>query len=266
MLLKEGKYYGKVLSSVDLDGLILSKSLYADSTVLPLHYHKNPYFCYVLSGHYSEHTSKSDLTCTKGDVIFHPGSTEHYNNFSDHSAVCFNLEFSECWISRFAESKISQSNISKANNYNIQIPLLKIYKELNNFDDHSSLMIEGLMLEAIAGFSRSYSSENAVPFYLKKIIEYLNDEFSSTPTLLQLSKIADVSPEHLAREFKSKMKLTIGEYMKKLKVNRCTYLLRHTKKSMSDIAFEAGFSDQSHFCRVFKEHTGLTPLQFRSSD
>jgi len=98
---------------------------------------------------------------------------------------------------------------------------------------------------------------------LKKIVEYLNDEYPSNPSLLELAQIADVSPEHLSREFKKVFKLTIGEYRRQVKVKQSCHMLRHTDKNLSDIAFETGFSDQSHFSRVFKKQTGMTPLEYR---
>lgn len=263
MELSTGQYYGKVLQSLDLGGVIISKSYYKDKSSLPLHYHKNPYFCYVLNGNYSEHSVRNDFTCSKGDVIFHPGQTEHHNNFSDNPATCFNLEFSESWISKFAETKLNVFSIVKTKDHSIQSSVLKIYKELNNYDDLSSLMIEGLLLETIVNFSRINSVNSFVPGYLKKIIEYLNDEYRCNPSLLQLAQIAEVSPEHLVREFRKVFKLTISEYVRQVKVRQSCYLLRQTDKDLSDIAFETGFSDQSHFCRVFKKQTSLTPLQYR---
>ncbi len=263
MQLSEGEYYGKVVQSVDLDGLVISKSFYSHGTMLPVHYHENHYFCFVLSGNYSERSSNKEIICAKGDLIFHPKNSEHHNNFTDSSTTCFNLEFSTAWISKFTETKIELNSIIKTEDQKVQNSVLKIYRELNSHDDHSSLMIEGLMLETIAGFFRVNSSQSNIPIYLKRVIEYLNDEFSSNPTLLHLSKIAGVSPEHLAREFKSKMKITIGEFHRQIKVKHCCYMLRHTHKNLSDIAFETGFSDQSHFCRVFKSLTGFSPLQYR---
>ncbi len=265
MELSTGQYYGKVVQSLNLGGLIISKSCYKDKSSLPLHHHSNPYFCYVLNGNYSEHSIRNDFTCSKGDVIFHPQHTEHHNNFPDNSATCFNLEFSESWINKFVETKLNLSLNVKTNDYCVQSLVLKIYKELNNYDNLSSLMIEGLMLEIIASFSRNNSANSFVPYYLKKIVEYLNDEYHSNPSLLQLAQIADVSPEHLAREFRKIFKQTMGEYMRQVKVKQSCYMLKHTDKDLSDIAFVAGFSDQSHFNRVFKKQTGLTPLEYRSA-
>jgi len=261
--LSSGQYYGKVVQSLNLGGLIISKSCYKDQLSLPLHYHKNPYFCYVLNGNYSEHSIQNDFICLKGDVIFHPQDTEHHNNFPDNSATCFNLEFSESWINKFVETKLNLCSIVKTNDYRIQSSVLKIYKEVNNYDNFSSLMIEGLMLETITSFSRNSSSLSFVPYHLKKIVVYLTDESCSNPSLLQLAQIADVSPEHLSREFKEVFKLTVGEYRRQVKVKQSCHMLRHTDKDLCGIAFEAGFSDQSHFGRVFKKQTGLTPIEYR---
>ena len=263
MKLSAGEYYGKVEQSVNINGLILSRSHYRSKSSIPLHYHQNPYFCFVLNGNYAEHAFRDDLNCIKGDVIFHPQHTEHHNNFSHNSATCFNLEFSDKWSERFMESKLNLDTIIKTNNYQIQSSVLKIYKELNEFDNHSSLMIEGLMLETIVGFSRTTSKKTSVRFWLKKVTDYLSQQYNSNPSLTDLAKIAGVSPEHLVREFRKVFKITIGEYMRELKVKQSCHLLTNTNKDLSEITFELGFSDQSHFNRVFKKIMGLTPLEYR---
>jgi two-component system response regulator YesN len=56
----------------------------------------------------------------------------------------------------------------------------------------------------------------------------------------------------------------VGEYVRRLRVGQACRRLAHSNASLSEIAFEAGFSDQSQFCRVFKRVTGLTPGTFRA--
>jgi AraC-like DNA-binding protein len=57
----------------------------------------------------------------------------------------------------------------------------------------------------------------------------------------------------------------MSEYVRKLRVEKARKELLTTDKPLSTIAFDAGFSDQAHFSRVFKELTGLTPGAFRRS-
>jgi AraC-like DNA-binding protein len=54
----------------------------------------------------------------------------------------------------------------------------------------------------------------------------------------------------------------LGEYIRKLKIEKSLIFL-HKNDSLSEIAFDCGFADQSHFIRCFKENIGITPLKYR---
>jgi AraC family transcriptional regulator len=251
MELKTGQYFGNVVHTVDIEGLIISKSHYQRNFSLPLHYHKNPYFCYVLEGNYSEHSGNKKLLCSKGDVVFHPQNTEHHNRFDNNSAVCFNMEFTDAWKSRVIESNLRQDDIITTNNSHIQGAVIKIHKEIIEFDALSPLMIEGLMLETIVAFSRFNTQKNTVPFWLKKVTDYLHEEYYANPSLSDIASIAGVSSEHLVREFRKCLKMTIGEYLRKIKVENSCHYLKYTEKDLSEIAFELGFTiilGYFHYC------------------
>jgi len=70
---------------------------------------------------------------------------------------------------------------------------------------------------------------------------------------------------HLARVFRRFHGCTVGEYLRRLRIERAIEELRSTNKPLADIAGNSGFSDQSHFCRAFKLTVGMTPGQYRKS-
>ena len=67
----------------------------------------------------------------------------------------------------------------------------------------------------------------------------------------------------LSREFRKHYDTTIGEFIRKRRIEHACQLLASSDTSLSEIALVCGFSDQSHFCAMFKSHTGLTPAKFR---
>ena len=132
-------------------------------------------------------------------------------------------------------------------------------------DEVSSLMIECLALETIAAMSRAVikgESPNA-PQWLKRANEILHAQFSENIRLKDLAKSVGVHPVHLARVFRRFNQCSVGEYMRKLRVDFASQELIRTERPLVDISSEAGFSDQGHFSRIFKQHTGLTPAEFR---
>ncbi len=68
---------------------------------------------------------------------------------------------------------------------------------------------------------------------------------------------------HLSRHFPKYFKATIGDYIRTVKVQKALSLLPNKHKSLTEIAAECGFADQSHFIRSFKDCYQLTPLHYR---
>lgn len=263
MKLDKGQYYGDIFQARDIDGIILTKSNYQGETSLPLHYHKNPYFCFVLEGCYTEHSLKDDLTCSKGDVVFHPSKTEHHNHFGNISGSCFNIEFSEKWTEKIICSDLNLAKIESSSGFDVRWIASKIFKEFNQYDSLSPLMIEGLVTELLVNFSRGKIKYISTPYYLRKVVLYINELYHTSPSLSELADLVQVSPEHLVREFKKAFNVTIGDYMRTVRINKACEMLKNTKKELAEIAIDAGFTDQSHFTRVFKKIIGTTPQVYR---
>jgi AraC family transcriptional regulator len=74
-----------------------------------------------------------------------------------------------------------------------------------------------------------------------------------------------VHPAHLARTFRAHYRSSIGAYARRLRIERAAHELAQGEASIAEISFRSGFFDQSHFSRVFRELTGLTPAAFRTA-
>jgi AraC-like DNA-binding protein len=76
----------------------------------------------------------------------------------------------------------------------------------------------------------------------------------------------DVHPAYLSREFSKYFEdLSFGEYIRKLRIEKSIELMSSARYSLTEIAYLAGFSDQSHFTRIFRKHTGQNPSHYRKS-
>ncbi len=95
------------------------------------------------------------------------------------------------------------------------------------------------------------------------MIEKLNDDLASDVSLASLADLAGVTPEHLARTFRRAQGCTLGEYVRRLRVEHARRKLVEDDVPMVRLAVELGFYDQSHFIRIFKAHVGCTPGQYR---
>jgi transcriptional regulator GlxA family with amidase domain len=103
------------------------------------------------------------------------------------------------------------------------------------------------------------------PGAMRRVREYVETHISESIDLAALAAIAGLSLYHFARAFKQSAGVTPHHYLVQRRVERAQEMLARTELSLSEIALAAGFSDQSHFARHFRQMLGRTPGQFRWS-
>jgi AraC-like DNA-binding protein len=109
-------------------------------------------------------------------------------------------------------------------------------------------------------------SAKKVPAWAKELKEIIQDQIDTnlTLSLKQISQELNVHPAYLSREFSKYFDdLSFGDYIRRLRIEKSINLLRSSKYSLTEIAYLTGFSDQSHFTRIFKKFTGKNPSAYR---
>ncbi len=85
------------------------------------------------------------------------------------------------------------------------------------------------------------------------------------PVISDLASSFNMSPSKLKRLFKQIFGNSIFSYYQEFRMKEAARLLKEEKRSVSDVGYELGFTNLSHFSRVFKEHHGIKPKQYSSS-
>jgi AraC-like DNA-binding protein len=98
---------------------------------------------------------------------------------------------------------------------------------------------------------------------ISRAVSIIETRYSDPLSLEGLSKIACLSPFHFQRAFLGEKGITPHEYQVRQRMKMGVSLLKQGW-SISQTAVETGFSDQSHFTRVFKKYVGITPGVFSS--
>jgi AraC family transcriptional regulator len=98
---------------------------------------------------------------------------------------------------------------------------------------------------------------------LRRVTEFIADNYSRDLSLAELSAVAGMSPFHFAREFKRSTGTTPHQYLIKYRIDRAKALLAESKMPLVEVGFRSGFSHQSHFTRLFHKLTGTTPHTYR---
>ena len=256
---------GDVLRRREVAGFSLTEPLYAEGTSLARHCHAHCYLTLVLSGGYIEKHSHREFHWGEGALHLLPAGERHENRFETATRllrVKIEPAAIQGWGAEHARFLSEPREITGPLSTWLANRMLR---EFLSQDDVALLAIEGVLLEMLAESARSSSDAHAssAPGWLRRVHEVLQDSYLEAPGLTTLAGIAGVHPVHLSREFHKHYRLTIGEYIRKRRVDHASELLSKSELSLAEIASACGFSDQSHFCALFKKHSGMTPARFR---
>jgi len=256
---------GNVIRRRDIAGFSLSEALYPEGMSLDRHCHAHSYLTLVLEGRYTEKHSYQEFQWSEGALHLLPAGERHENRFETAVRmlrVDIQPETVHGWGVEQARLLAEPREISG--------PLSgwlanRMVREFLSEDDVAPLAIEGVLLEMLAESARSSGEAGGsnAPLWLKRVRELLQDSYLEAPGLTTLAGIAGVHPVHLSREFHRHYRLTIGEFVRQRRVEHASELLSSSDLSLAEIAHACGFSDQSHFCSLFKKHCGVTPAKFR---
>ncbi len=261
--LQTGQFHGQTNQTIHLEGITLTDTEYTQEKV-DWHYHENAYFTFILQGRVIEGNKKEVYHCSEGSLLFHNWQEAHYNIKPKGFTRGFHIELAQQWFEDMdfdLRNLMGSINIS---NPDIKLSLYKIFKETKIEDETSPLAIQSQLLHLLT--QMLYDNKLTTPqkpVWVERVKEILHDNVAEKQTLSDLSKDLDIHPVHLSRDFPKYFHCNLGNYIRKLKIEKSLALLSQKKHSLSDITYQCGFADQSHFARCFKEENGLSPLAYR---
>src|SRR4051812_16411042 len=133
-------------------------------------------------------------------------------------------------------------------------------------EKHLRQPFEDLLVNVFHQFIKEKKARKKVPTWTKQLKELIQDQIDTnlSLTLKDISKELQVNPAYLSREFSKYFdNLSFGEYIRKLRIEKAIQLMHSSKYSLTEIAYLTGFSDQSHFTRIFKRFTAQNPSEYR---
>lgn len=98
---------------------------------------------------------------------------------------------------------------------------------------------------------------------MKRVLAYIHAHITDSIGIEQLAGVANVTKPYFIRLFKREFGASPVQYINGKKVERAQLLLYTTDKSVKEVAYTQGFSDQNYFIRLFRRMTGLTPQEYR---
>lgn len=139
------------------------------------------------------------------------------------------------------------------------MPRLYLCNKLPLFDHNHEVV-------GIAGVKRPYehNEDDSAGFSrLMSVVAFVSKHYMREIEVSDLAEYVNLSVSQLQREFSTHFGITPIRYIREVRIGVARHLLSTSDASLSQIAVDCGFYDQSHFIRHFKSSTGLTPRKYR---
>lgn len=128
-----------------------------------------------------------------------------------------------------------------------------------------SILSESTEIDIINNEAYSPTNEQSKNDRLSDVFEYVKENYKEDISLIEIAKIANLTPTSFCRMFKTKTKKHFVEYLNEIRVsNACKYLIE-TDMGMSEIAYECGYKTVSNYNKFFKKLTRTTPKEYRKN-
>lgn len=252
--------------SFSVPGFNFILGVHPPGTQIPKHTHGTPTICYVLRGRFREHSAGKVADCGSETLKVMPAEETHWNYFGEssthglridvdrgqfeHSASILGMLDSQLLFRRPGAGELARQTIM----------------ELRAGGPTSLIAAEGLALQMIAELAREAepTSIGVAPAWLRVADELIRESVTKAYTIAEIAAASGVSATTLARGYRRRYGCTVGERIRKLRIEAAARALLETDATLSVVALSAGFYDQSHFSNVFRKHMGLTPSDYRS--
>jgi AraC family transcriptional regulator len=264
-IIEQGSHYGIAAGHKRIGGFHLSKTTFLPHLRTPPHEHEAPAFSLVLKGHYHQRFRRQEILYSQSTVVFRPSAIEHTDCIGAVGATCFIIEPDAVWLTETHLARLNGDYALCHTGTKARWLFQHALQEFRSPDKATPLAIEGLVIALGAEFDRGDRDrrESRPAPWLLRAREAVDAAFTESVTLAGLAADSGVHPVHLAAAFRTAFGCSVGEYVRARRVTVACESLRDSAQTLSAIAAGLGFSSQSHFTRVFREQTGMTPLAYR---
>lgn len=257
-----GTYLGVNRHRMEVGGIAVCKTEYHRPVYEGWHAHEHSHVTFILDGGNQEQRKGLELEATPGTVLLYNAEQQHRNLHTAHPSKNLNLELPAAFFSTY-HTALQPFSAAVCSQATAKFCLLKIYRECQLADVHSEATIHSLLLDLLSA-SLDDGVEKLAPSWVRLLRELLHDCWQETLSLQQLSQTLQLHPVTISKCFPRYFGCTLGDYQRQLKIAQAVRLIRETTLSLTQISYECGFFDQSHFTKAFKRVSGFLPRGYRS--
>ncbi len=206
-------------------------------------------------------------TLTGGSFIFIPPATP-YRISQAQNLKLYRLCFSGK-LCQFLATKTSTSFCKPTFTpelHTLEEKLNQILQQLGQRQDSEALTYNSMLLWSILAellFNTAISGTDSAPNPIESTIIFMEKNLNLDLTLEELATKAGYSPSHFSAIFKEETGESPITFFINLKMQLACEYLKQTSKSVKEISYILGYSNQYYFSRLFKTHIGLSPSDYR---
>jgi AraC-like DNA-binding protein len=120
----------------------------------------------------------------------------------------------------------------------------------------------GPALDRLLDFSRR-TPPSAELSVVQRACRFLSEHFGERLSVPQAAQAVYVSPQYLCRLFRRELSTSVMDYLMEIRIDRAKRLLEQTPLPVLEVGKMVGLPDASHFGKVFRRLTGLSPAHYR---
>jgi AraC family transcriptional regulator len=254
-----GRYLARSVRQADAGEFPLAYWTDDGSEAKGPHGHEDAHFMLITSGRY-ETDARPDAAASETLLIFNPAGTWHHDQLLGGGAF-FTVTIPQQCLGAPGERRLPQGPVQIASPQS-QMLVRRALRELCQWSFDSASFAEALCWELVGSVGGA-GIDRTPPHWLSRACDYLKSHHAGTIDLHRLAGELGVHPVHLTRTFRAFLRCTPGEYLRAWRLDRSARMLTDGRNSLAQIAFETGFTDQSHLNRHFARAYGVPPGEYR---
>ncbi|MBL8580277.1 MAG: helix-turn-helix transcriptional regulator [Mesorhizobium sp.] len=254
----------KPLKTLDAPGFAVREAVYCAATTLTAELDRWAGLCLTLEGGYQIERGRTRLNCGPASLVFQAPGEMYRAHVSEAGSYCLTVAIDPSVVGA-AAGTLDFDRLNAMRRPPPHWLAFQLRTELALEDDLSSTSVANTVIELLGELGGRPGLEvcDAPPSWLARVQEQIHDEFRRHHTLEGLAGTAGVHHVHLAREFRRRFGCTVGHYIRQRRIELGCHRLTTSQDSLSEIALDAGFADQSHFTNTFRRLVGMSPGTFR---
>jgi AraC family transcriptional regulator len=220
----------------------------------------------MLDGSFETRIASRRLECTPATTWTEPREERHANHVGTQGARVLVTQPHPDHHELLAPFRSLLDEVGQVRDPSIAVEARRVAAEMADPDSLAPLAMDAhvlLMMTRAARVMRPRGHHRRPPRWLVRARDLIHARFRERLDLLEIASSVDVTPWHLAREFRRHFHANMGEYARSLRVEWALRELAADGQPIADIAHGAGYADQSHLTKACKAATGLTPAAYR---